>query len=119
PGTTATTATVAGQSYYLFVLNTGGESDVVVDLSNAILSTSDNTIEGFTFYPNPTSDVLNVKANSTIDTITIYNTLGQQILNKTIGATTSQLNVSNLTTGVYLIKVISEGQTGTYRLIKK
>jgi len=119
PGTVATTETVAGQSYYLFVLNTGGESDVVVDLSNAILSTSDNTIEGFTFYPNPTSNVLNVKANSSIDTITIYNTLGQQILNKTIGATTSQLNVSNLTTGVYLLKVVSEGQMGTYRLIKK
>jgi len=119
PGTTATTATVAGQSYYLFVLNTGGESDVVVDLSNAILSTSENTIDGFTYYPNPMNEVLHMRANSTIESVVIYTILGQKVIDQNIGATTSQLNVSNLSTGAYLMKVVSEGQTGTYRLIKK
>jgi len=118
PGTSATAATVAGQSYYLFVLNTGGESDVVVDISNA-LSTSDNTIEGFTYYPNPMHEVLHLRANSTIESVVIYTILGQKVIDQNIEATTSQLNVSNLSTGAYLMKVVSEGQTGIYRLIKK
>jgi hypothetical protein len=51
--------------------------------------------------------------------VVIYTILGQKVIDQNIGATTSQLNVSNLSTGAYLMKVVSEGQTGTYRLIKK
>jgi len=101
------------------VLNNGGPSDVVVDISGSLLSTVDNTIDGFTFYPNPTMDVLNLRANSSIDTVELYNMLGQKVISQEIGATTSQVNVSNLATGTYIMKVTAEGLTASYQVIKK
>ncbi len=118
PGTSSAVATVAGQSYYLFVLNTGGESDVVIDLSDT-LGTDENAIDGFTYYPNPMENVLNLSSKTSIDNVVIYTMLGQKVVDHNIGATSAQLQISNLATGAYLMKVVSQGQTGTYRLIKR
>jgi hypothetical protein len=119
PGTEAMITTTAGQSYYIFVLNTGGPSDVVIDISDSLLSTNDNTIDGFTFYPNPTMDVLNLRSNISIDSIELFNMLGQKVISQGIGATTSQVDVSGLASGTYLMKVIAEGQTATYQVVKR
>jgi len=45
--------------------------------------------------------------------------LGQKVISQSIGATTSQVDVSNLATGTYLMKVSAEGQTATYQVVKK
>ena len=82
------------------------------------LSVADNTLGGFTFYPNPTNGALSLKAVKNIDTVAIYNLLGQSVLNSKIGATTSNLDISGLTTGTYIMKVTVEGQTGTYKVLK-
>tara|TARA_R110000850_G_scaffold277086_1_gene422458 strand:- start:204355 stop:207537 length:3183 start_codon:yes stop_codon:yes gene_type:complete len=119
PSTASTITTVAGQSYYIFVLNNGGPSDVVIDISGSLLSTIDNTIDGFTFYPNPAMDVINMSAKAMLDNVSMYNMLGQKVLEQNIGATTSQLDVANLASGTYLMKVSAEGQTGTYQIIKR
>ncbi len=118
PGTQASITTTAGQSYYIFVLNTGGESDVVIDISNS-LGTNENTIDGFVFYPNPMENVLHLRSNTSIDNVTIYTILGQKVMDQNIGATSAEIQTSNLSTGAYLMKVVSEGQTATYRLIKR
>tara|TARA_R110000850_G_scaffold277086_1_gene422459 strand:- start:207688 stop:210510 length:2823 start_codon:yes stop_codon:yes gene_type:complete len=118
PGNDNSITTVAGQSYYVFVLNTGGPSDVIIDLTET-LSAEDNTIDGFTFYPNPAMNVINVSASTMLDNVSMYNMLGQKVLDQNIGATTSQLDVANLASGTYLMKVSAEGQTGTYQIIKR
>lgn len=87
-------------------------------VSVGTLGISENAIEGFSFYPNPASDVLNLNALNNIDALVIYNTLGQEILEQKVGNTSSEINVSNLKTGIYLMKVTSNGQMGTYTLIK-
>lgn len=110
--------TTAGQSYYIFVMNTGGASDVVIDISQT-MSIEDNTIDGFTFYPNPVENVLNLKSNVTIDKVELFSVLGQSVLTRSIEANNSQIDVSRLTTGVYLMKVTADGQTATYQVIKK
>lgn len=84
-----------------------------------VLGTAENVIDGFTYYSNPMNEVLHIHANSNIESVVIYNILGQKVIDQNIGTTTSQLNVSNLSTGDYFMKVISEGQTGIYKLIKK
>jgi len=118
PSTDASITTTAGQSYYIYVLNTGGESDVVIDISNS-LGTGENVIDGFVFYPNPMENVLHITSNTSIDNVVIYNMLGQKVINQNIGATSSILNVSDLSTGAYIMKVTADGQTASYQLIKK
>ncbi|MBK5212563.1 MAG: T9SS type A sorting domain-containing protein [Flavobacteriaceae bacterium] len=90
-----------------------------VTFETDVLGTADNAIDGFTYYTNPMNEVLHLRANSTIESVVIYTISGQKVIDQNIGTTTTQLNVSNLSTGAYLMKVVSGGQTGIYRLIKK
>jgi len=74
---------------------------------------------GYGIYPNPTHDVLNIISTYEGEKLmTIYNTLGQQLNNtqKVTGKQTS-LKVSDLTTGVYFIRV-NELETGSNYTLK-
>ena len=116
PGTSASIFTLAGQAYYVFVLNTGAVTDIVIDGTN--LGVSDNSIAGFSYYPNPTTGVLNLKSVDNIERVSLYNLLGQRVLDSRVGATATQLDLSGLSAGSYLMKVTVNGQTGTYKVLK-
>jgi hypothetical protein len=116
PGTQTTINTTAGQAYYVFVVNTDGKTDITIDGTN--LGVANNTIEGFTYYPNPAISTLNLNSVETIEAVSIYNMLGQSVVDMAIDATSSQVDVSGLSTGTYVMKVIVNGQVGTYQIIK-
>jgi hypothetical protein len=116
PGTSASIFTLAGQAYYVFVLNSGAVTDIVIDGTN--LGVSDNSIAGFSYYPNPTTGVLNLRSVDNIERVSLYNLLGQRVLDNRVEATSSQLDISGLSTGTYLMKVTVNGQTGTYKVLK-
>ncbi|RMA64899.1 GEVED domain-containing protein [Ulvibacter antarcticus] len=117
PGNTATILTTAGQAYYVYVANHGGITDIVIDGTN--LGTPNNTIEGFSYYPNPTEGTLNLTSVDNIESAAIYNMLGQKVIDQNIDATTSVLDLSSLATGTYIMKVSANGQVGTYKILKK
>jgi hypothetical protein len=117
PGTSASIPTVAGQAYYVFVANHDGVTDIVIDGTN--LGTEDNTIEGFVYYPNPADSSLNLRAQDNIEKVAIYNMLGQKVLDQNVNAVSSQLNLSNLATGTYILQVSVNGQIGNYQILKK
>jgi hypothetical protein len=116
PGTSASIFTLAGQAYYVFVLNNGAVTDIVIDGTN--LGTADNTIAGFSYYPNPTTGVLKLRSVDNIENVSIYNLLGQRVMDSRVDATSSQLDVSALSPGTYLMKVSVNGQIGTYKVLK-
>jgi hypothetical protein len=117
PGTTASIPTVAGQAYYVYVANHNGITDIVIDGTN--LGTEDNTIEGFVYYPNPAESTLNLSAQDNIESAAIYNMLGQKVFDQNINATRSEINVSELATGTYILQVSVNGQIGNYQILKK
>ena len=117
PGTSAAITTTAGQAYYVFVVNSGSVTDIVIDGTN--LGLGDNTIEGFSFYPNPSNETLNLLSIDNIESVAIYNILGQKVIDQNIEATSTQLNVAGLSTGTYIMKVSVNGQLGTYKIIKR
>ncbi len=53
-----------------------------------------------------------------IDNITIYNTLGQQVASETINSTSSSIDLSTLTSGVYFSKVNVNGQEKAFKFVK-
>ncbi len=117
PGTTTTIDVVADQVYYIFVVNTGGVTDISFDCD--LLSIADNVIEGFSFYPNPSTDVININSQELIENVSIYNILGQKVIDQNIDATSSQINVANLAQGTYIMKATVNGVTASYKVIKK
>jgi PKD repeat protein len=91
-------------------------------ISNDPLSVEDFSIDTFKVYPNPTTDVLNIKVveNNLPDTIEIYNMLGQIITSKSI-TSGNDLNhdVSTLNNGVYFVKVKKKSQSISIPFVKK
>lgn len=73
----------------------------------------------FTLSPVPTKDVLHFETNQsiTVSSISIYNTLGQLILVET--SPNNLIDVSNLKTGNYFIKVISDKGSSVGKFIKQ
>lgn len=83
------------------------------------LGVGDNTIEGFDYYPNPTTSTLQLSALDNIERVAIFNILGQKVHDQSINALSSEVNLSKLTTGTYVMSVIVNGQEGRYKLIKR
>jgi Secretion system C-terminal sorting domain len=81
------------------------------------LSIAQNQISGLNVYPNP---VTNGKLSITSDSneskaVVIYDILGKQVLSTVV--TNQVVNVSDLTSGVYVIKITEEGKTATRKLV--
>jgi hypothetical protein len=75
----------------------------------------------FTIYPNPAKEVLNIIAKETIEvqSMSVYNTLGQLVLVIPNAEKVSKIDVSSLTTGNYFIKINSDKGTSNTRFIKE
>ena len=88
----------------------------------AVLGTQDFVFNNYlTVYPNPTSAILNLTAKQAIElkSIAIYNVLGQLVLSVPNANGVSSIDVSNLTTGNYFLKVVSDKESSNVKFIKK
>lgn len=109
------------------IIATGGEFGAGESKSFRIGSSSIVDAENLNsvyLYPNPTSNILNVVIENKLETPEAYaiiNTLGQIIKSKKIESTDDlQINVSNLSQGIYFLKLSkSQSETKTIRFIKK
>ena len=84
-----------------------------------VLSIEDNAIEGFQMFPNPASNELTISASRNIEGVTVFNMLGQKVIEQSLSATNGAINVSSLETGAYLLQVTAGGQNGTYKFVKQ
>lgn len=107
-----------GTTYYVFVGSADTYADFSINLSG-ILSTTENTQIEFDYYPNPVVDQLNFNSKSTIDSIKIYNLLGQQVLSQNIKSTSGSVDLRHLAKGMYLAEVTSGVHKTTAKILKK
>lgn len=91
----------------------------VADITCNTLSVEDQKFGNFTYYPNPVDNTLNLSAKTEIEKVVIYNLLGQEVRNIQPKSMTPTLELGDLQTGAYLMKVSIDGNENTYRLIKK
>ena len=84
-----------------------------------VLNTNNFTISKVKLYPNPTSNVLNIESLGTIQTISVYNVLGQEVINKALNSTSTSLDVSSLNSGIYVVKTVVDGVTSSTKFIKQ
>ena len=85
---------------------------------NSQLHTSNFEIEETLIYPNPVDSKLFVNSHTnSIDKIEVFNSLGQTV--KTVSSGFDVIDVSDFDSGIYLIKLYSEGKTVSKKIIKK
>jgi hypothetical protein len=86
---------------------------------NATASVKNNAIVGFAAYPNPISKgTLTISsASDSLKNITIFNLLGKQVLSSSFSGVQSNVDVSSISSGIYILKVTEAGKTATKKIV--
>ncbi|MEY8849987.1 T9SS type A sorting domain-containing protein [Psychroserpens sp. XS_ASV72] len=134
PAATATSAEVGdivtGMNQFVIRQDSTGETPFVLfdelrlgtswaQVTPTTLSTEEFTANSFKIYPNPTSlGYVNIKsANGATTSVAVYDILGKEMINTEV--TNEQLNVSELNSGVYIMKITQNNASVTKKLIIK
>jgi len=118
PGLEHSITTEEGKFYYIVAIN-GNQSDIYINGTNHTTGIATSKIDGFEMYPNPVTSILTLNAVYSIDVVKIYNLIGQEVLSVSPSAAETQIDMSALPTGAYVLKVKAGEQFGTYNLIKE
>jgi hypothetical protein len=106
----ATGAEFGAEEIVSFAVNTLGTESYLLDRK-------------VTLYPNPTTNVLNIKlgtSNSLPDNYTIYNMLGQVVLQQSVAELNDlTVNTSSLSKGMYFIKIATDNASMSTPFVKK
>ncbi|WP_296148674.1 T9SS type A sorting domain-containing protein [uncultured Flavobacterium sp.] len=113
-----TTPTADNATYYAVQVSGTCRSTPLAVTIDFDLSTSSFGLNNLKFYPNPVKNVLTVSYSENLSGVKLYNLLGQQVLSKTVNANETQVDMSALPAGSYLLEVSSEGKTRMVKLIK-
>ena len=62
---------------------------------------------------------MNLSYTQNLSCVEVFNMLGQQVLTKSVNATQGQVDMSNLASGTYLVKVATDNQVKTIKVIKQ
>jgi len=131
--TTSTLSTVADIGAFAFrqssatpdILHTidnlmiGQTFDDVLVFEAPTASVKNNAIAGFATYPNPiTNNTFTITSNSSSKKeFAIFNVLGKKVLSSNFSGVKSNVNVSAISAGVYILKVTEDGKTATKKLV--
>jgi hypothetical protein len=100
----ATQTAVAPYSYMIV-------DDLIIDYSSGI---SNVKLSDVSIYPNPAKEVLNIKTSATKYEIEVVDVLGRVVITENSKPT---INISDLTKGVYFVKVTQNGTTNTEKIV--
>lgn len=102
----------APNGFYLWVDNFQLTSFSSLGANNPDQSTT------FEYFPNPVKDELTIKAQQNIDSIEIFNILGQSVISLSPGALETKIDMQTLQTGAYFVKISINQNTETFRVLK-
>lgn len=89
-----------------------------ISFEEATLSTNSKNLDEVSVYPNPVKSILNIKGLKGDDyNLDIYDATGRKI--KTIMNIENKVNLSKLSHGFYMIRLYSESNNKTYKIMKK
>ena len=97
----------------------GPSNEACIITSNNESINEENTY--FNIYPNPANDMLNIEANVEIEKVLIYDVFGktQKLKNSETQKFENTLDISDLNSGVYFIKITTDKGETTKLFIKK
>ena len=82
---------------------------------DGILGLGDNNQNQFSIYPNPANGYVNITSQTSGDkNVAVFDILGKRVINTTVS---ERLDISNLTSGMYLVKITQNGVSSTKKLV--
>ncbi|WP_396217557.1 T9SS type A sorting domain-containing protein [Flavobacterium sp.] len=110
---------LAAGSFYNYILYNPIQSKSLIRLngSNSLGVDTFNETNDFTIYPNPTNDLINITSlkNQSIKSVKVFDLGGKKL----IDSSDNKILVSNLSSGLYLLKITTETGEITKKFIKE
>ena len=118
-GDTVDTAIVGTYSVTYNVSDVSGNA--ATELTRAVtvtevLGLGSTEINSVSIYPNPTASEWTIESSRVINTLTLFNLLGQKVLDQRVNDTKVNIDASNLKAGIYMLKI---NKTILKRVIKR
>jgi hypothetical protein len=83
------------------------------------LSTT-NYSENVSIYPNPTNNIINIQAKSTLESIVLFDMQGKNLMTiENIQNMASQMSLDQISAGVYFLQIKTAEGESTHKIIKK
>ncbi len=85
------------------------------------LGVYENNLLSFEMYPNPVSDLLNIKLPTGTDKaeVSVFDYTGRLVSSKIISSNDTAIDVQKISKGIYMIRVDANNKIGVQRFIKK
>lgn len=99
--------------------NVSANQNLNIIEGSTTLSVNDYNLNNIVIYPNPTKDVININAKTLINTVTVNNVLGEEILNIIPNSLISIIDLSVYNAGVYFVHISTENNFEVIKIIKQ
>ena len=109
------TFTFTAGEYRLYSTQQFEEPSIVTDIDEI-----ENTTNGLKVYPNPVSSKMTIASDKTISSVQVYSIAGTlQYQANELRKNKVEIDVQNFTPGVYLVRVIQNGNSTTQKVLVK
>lgn len=119
------TATSSGLTQFTIVDTLLRDADLLQQRYQSILNCRANQVVGIneaaalqlSVYPNPSSSLVSIQCEKTINTIRLTDILGNELINRHVNSNNTQVDVSMFPKGVYLLQLSAGKQTATRKVV--
>ena len=120
------TATTAGTYYFIFnnatpIVATASSLRLDSVSMTSVLGTNDFLSSNFSVFPNPVKNVINFSndANAVVSLVEMTDLNGRVIKSQKVNATEGQISVSDLATGMYMMKITTDQGVAVKKIVKQ
>ena len=96
-----------------------GDIDEVCKELNVLIDGIKNYTSAFSILPNPATNKITITSKTNFKSVEILSFLGQVVFTQNNTGNATTLDVSNLTNGIYFVRIISENGTSVKKFVKK
>lgn len=88
------------------------------EIFNSNDNVAENAANSYNIYPNPADDNITVYGEG-INAVEVYNICGQKVIDVKVSSSDVKIDMSGLTTGVYMVKVVDNNGNATVNKVVK
>lgn len=123
-GDIGSTSLQLGSSTLTNADTSGSTTDVFVGKLDVVTGANEwSADKNFSIYPNPSNGIFTISGDKwqmTGGRLEIYNALGEKVFEKeNVSGNTCEINIGNLSDGIYFLKMISEGKIYEGKIVKE
>lgn len=98
----------------------GNDADTIKQTFSVVasLSTNELKVTDFSYFLNRKSNNLELSSKKQVDSLRLYNLMGQEVLNEKVNSKNSKINVNNISKGIYIMNVnFEDNLKGSYKIV--